>query len=136
MLKNALAILIVALFVFSACGSQDTPRPEAEDTHSTTAAKTEAAATEAVEAATTEAAQDEELVLTLEELSQYNGKDGNPAYIAVEGIIYDVSSSNLWRNGGHNGYEAGQDLTDAILNKSPHGKSTLDRVPEIGRLAE
>ena len=27
----------------------------------------------------------EELVLTLEELAKYNGKDGQPAYIAVDG---------------------------------------------------
>lgn len=76
---------------------------------------------------------EEQLIeLTLEELSNYNGKDGKPAYIAVQGFIYDVTNSSLWRNGQHNGFEAGQDLTDIIINQSPHGLSTLSRVPKIG----
>jgi len=28
-----------------------------------------------------------EKTFTIDELSTYNGKDGNPAYIAVEGIV-------------------------------------------------
>lgn len=76
---------------------------------------------------------DEQLIeLTLEELSYYNGKDGKPAYIAVQGFIYDVTNSSLWQNGQHNGFEAGQDLTDIIINQSPHGLDTLSRVPKIG----
>jgi predicted heme/steroid binding protein len=78
---------------------------------------------------------EEELVeLTIEELSYYNGKDGKPAYIAVQGYIYDVTNSSLWQNGAHNGFDAGQDLTDIIINQSPHGLSTLSRVPKIGIL--
>lgn len=77
---------------------------------------------------------DEPLELTLEELAYYDGTDGKPAYIAVQGKIYDVSDSSFWVNGGHNGYKAGQDLTDAIINESPHGLSNLSRVPMIGIL--
>lgn len=78
---------------------------------------------------------EEELIeLTIEELSYYNGKDGKPAYIAVQGYIYDVTNSSLWQDGEHNGFEAGQDLTDIIINQSPHGLSTLSRVPKIGIL--
>lgn len=75
---------------------------------------------------------DEMIELTLEELAYYDGTDGKPAYIAVEGKIYDVTDSSFWRNGGHNGYRAGQDLTDEIINDSPHGVSNLTRVPMIG----
>lgn len=82
---------------------------------------------------TTESVQ---LELTLEELAVYNGKDGNPAYIAVDGVIYDVSNSSRWKDGEHNGYSAGQDLTDEIKNKSPHGVSTLSRMPVVGRIKE
>lgn len=78
----------------------------------------------------------DELVLTMEELSQYDGKDGNPAYVAVDGVIYDVTELPKWKDGEHNGYSAGQDLTDAIKNKSPHGVSKLRGVPVVGKLAE
>lgn len=80
---------------------------------------------------------DENLELfTLEELSNYNGKDGNPAYIAVDGIVYDVTDSRPWKNGQHNGFEAGLDLTEAIKNQSPHGVSKLSKVKKIGKLVE
>ena len=82
-------------------------------------------------AATTDSAG---LELTLAELAQYNGKDGNPAYVAVDGIIYDVTDLPKWKNGEHNGYTAGQDLTDIIKNKSPHGLAKLEGVPVVGKL--
>jgi predicted heme/steroid binding protein len=77
-----------------------------------------------------------ELVLTLEELSKYDGKNGNSAYIAVDGVIYDVTDVSQWKNGAHNGFTAGQDLTDEIKNVSPHGVSKLTSVPVVGKLAE
>lgn len=77
-----------------------------------------------------------ELLLTLEELAAYNGKNGMPAYVAVNGVIYDMTNSALWRNGMHNGNEAGQDLTEIIMTKSPHGLSTLSRVPVVGKIKE
>lgn len=76
------------------------------------------------------------LLLTLEELAAYNGKNGNPAYVAVDGVIYDVTNLPAWKNGEHNGYQAGQDLTDIIKNKSPHGISKLSKVPIVGSVAK
>ncbi len=77
----------------------------------------------------------EELTLTVEELAKYNGKDGNPAYVAVDGVIYDVTNVPEWKDGEHNGYAAGNDLTEEIKNVSPHGVSKLDGVPVVGKLA-
>lgn len=77
-----------------------------------------------------------ELVLTSEELAEYNGKDGSPAYVAVDGVIYDVTDSDLWQEGEHNGFEAGKDLTDGLHEESPHGDSVLDRMPVVGRLED
>jgi predicted heme/steroid binding protein len=74
------------------------------------------------------------LALTLEQLKQFNGKDGNPAYIAVDGVLYDVTNDRHWSNGTHEGYSAGKDLTDAIKGKSPHGTSVLDGLPVVGKL--
>ena len=79
-------------------------------------------------------AADGTLELTLDQLKQYDGKNGNPAYIAVDGILYDVSNVSQWKNGGHEGYSAGNDLTDAIKNSSPHGTSKLKGVPVVGKL--
>lgn len=83
-----------------------------------------------------EPVKDQGLKLTLEELKQYDGKDGRPAYVAVDGIIYDVTDSSFWKNGSHNGYSAGNDLTDAIKTKSPHGVANLERVLVIGELVD
>ncbi|MFU8793495.1 MAG: cytochrome b5 domain-containing protein [Acholeplasmataceae bacterium] len=76
------------------------------------------------------------LELTLEELAAFDGRSGRKAYIAVNGNIYDVTNSPRWPNGSHNGYQAGQDLTEEILNVSPHGLRTLDGVPLIGILVD
>lgn len=73
---------------------------------------------------------------TIEELKTFNGKDGNPAYVAIDGIVYDFTNSGPWRNGDHNGYEAGNDLTEEIKSKSPHGIGKLNGIPAIGRLVE
>lgn len=74
------------------------------------------------------------LELTLEELEEYDGKDGQKAYVAVEGIIYDVTDIPEWQNGMHNGQVAGKDVTDAIKNQSPHGLSVLSKAEVVGKL--
>lgn len=73
---------------------------------------------------------------TLEELSQFDGLEGRDAYIAVRGFVYDVSNSARWRGGSHNGFRAGQDLTEEIVGTSPHGIRVLDNIPRIGRLID
>lgn len=83
-----------------------------------------------------ETAPEEDLVLTTEELSKYNGKDGNPAYIAVDGVVYDVSDSELWSEGQHNGFEAGRDLTTELMEESPHGESVIERLTPVGTLED
>ena len=72
---------------------------------------------------------------TIEELKEYNGKEGKPAYIACNGKVYEVTESFLWINGGHQGqHEAGKDLTEEIAI-APHGEEALERVKRIGLLA-
>ena len=81
-------------------------------------------------------AQDTSVEMTLEELSEYDGQDGSPAYIAVDGVIYDVSDVSFWSGGLHNGFSAGNDLTEQIKTISPHGVSKLKGLPVVGTLAE
>lgn len=85
---------------------------------------------------TTDTATDTVEVLTLDQLSQYDGQNGNPAYISVDGTIYDVTNVPQWKDGEHNGFSAGKDLTEEIKNISPHGVSKLKGLPVVGKLAE
>lgn len=72
--------------------------------------------------------------MTLAELKKFNGQNGNPAYVAVKGVIYDVSNVKEWQNGIHkNGIKAGADLTK-MIGDSPHGESVLKNLPVIGKL--
>jgi predicted heme/steroid binding protein/uncharacterized membrane protein len=73
---------------------------------------------------------------TSEELLSFNGKEGKPVYVAIEGRVYDVSKSPLWAKGSHmQRHPAGQDLTGAI-SAAPHGKDVLDRYPQAGVLKQ
>ena len=70
---------------------------------------------------------------TLEELAQYDGSNGKPAYVAIEGIVYDLSKVSAWKGGKHfDGNTAGKDLTAQF--KSCHGMSTLKNLPKVGVL--
>ena len=127
-----ISILALALFaVGCAAGGADsaaaTPAVAAETTAASDAAATDSAAVKG-------SAADGTLELTLDQLKQFDGKNGNPAYVAVDGILYDVSNVGPWKNGDHNGYSAGNDLTDIIKNKSPHGVKNFEGLPIVGKL--
>lgn len=73
-------------------------------------------------------------VFTVDELKKYNGQNGNPAYVAVNGTVYDVTHAKGWKNGKHrSGIVAGMDLTKALAD-SPHGDSVLKDLPIVGTL--
>ena len=73
---------------------------------------------------------------TREQLAQFDGKEGRPAYLAYRGQVYDLTNSFLWMKGRHQAlHEAGRDLTEA-LEEAPHGTDLLERVPVIGTLSE
>ena len=71
---------------------------------------------------------------TLDELKQYDGKNGKPAYIAYKGKIYDVTDSFLWVDGDHQAeHVAGADLTEE-MSSAPHLEDVLERVKPVGVL--
>ena len=70
---------------------------------------------------------------TIQELSKFNGKNGNPAYVGYKGKVYDVTESYQWGDGDHLGHEAGKDLTDQ-MEIAPHADDVLERMKVVGEL--
>ena len=68
---------------------------------------------------------------TVKELAKYNGEKGNKAYVAVDGLVYDVTEK--WKNGMHKGNKAGQAISEKI-KKAPHGKKVLENLAVVGKL--
>ena len=70
----------------------------------------------------------------LESLSEFDGKDGRPCYIAYGEKVIDVSESRLWKSGSHmKRHQAGRELTSDIA-AAPHGLEVLDKYPQVGVL--
>ena len=69
-----------------------------------------------------------------EELKEYDGQGGHPAYIAYKGKIYDVTESSFWIGGDHLGaHQAGRDLTEE-MGLAPHHEETLEKMKIVGVL--
>lgn len=72
--------------------------------------------------------------ITPEQLSHFDGKEGRPAYISYEGMVYNVTNNRLWKNGSHMvKHAAGNDLTEA-LKTAPHGEDKVQAMPQVGML--
>ncbi len=69
---------------------------------------------------------------SIESLAEFNGKESDYSYIAVDGIVYDVTNDKNWKNGEHHGFLAGTDLT-AEFN-AQHKMATLRKLPKVGVL--
>lgn len=124
-------ILLVATGLIAGCGSPDTVTPVEE-------APAEPAGEEAAEPEEPDEPADEpgERVFTSEELAAYDGQDGRPAYIAVDGVVYDVTEVRQWSSGTHFGFEAGADVTEALSGSAPHGANQLNQAEIVGSVAE
>lgn len=72
----------------------------------------------------------EDRIFSLKELSTYNGKQGKPSYVAVDGVVYDVT--DVFDNGDHYAHLAGHDLTDEFYLQ--HAKSEIEKYPVVGKL--
>lgn len=72
---------------------------------------------------------------TKEELKKFNGQDGNPTYVAIDGTVYDVTDIPAWQGGKHHGNLAGLDQSEAI-RQSPHGLGVLEKLPKVGKLVD
>ncbi len=71
---------------------------------------------------------------SIEELKKFNGKDGQPVYIAHQGKVYNVTESKLWKGGLHmQRHHGGGDMTTEI-KAAPHGEEKLEGFPQVGIL--
>ncbi len=79
-----------------------------------------------------------EKTFTLADLAQFDGTDGRPAYIAVDGVVYDVSGSARWPEGRHTSCNlaamAGKDLSTEIDQAPPSMRKLLERLAVVGAL--
>ncbi|MBI3963626.1 MAG: hypothetical protein HY341_01375 [Candidatus Kerfeldbacteria bacterium] len=73
-------------------------------------------------------------IITLEELALRDGKGGHPTWFAYKGSVYDVSTSEKFKEGTHYGNQAGQDLT-AALAEAPHAEEVFSPFPVVALLA-
>ena len=76
-----------------------------------------------------------EKTFTTTELAEFDGRNGHPAYVAVKGVVYDVSNVPQWKEGKHHGNLAGRDLT-SVMPRSIHLESVLEGIPVVGKLVD
>ena len=73
-------------------------------------------------------------VFTIDELSKYNGKNGAKSYIAVGGIVYDVTGVPKWNDGNHYGVTAGRVLDKEFAQYHGNKLSIMEHAPAVGVL--
>lgn len=73
---------------------------------------------------------------TLEEVAKYNGKDGMPAYVIVNGSVYDTGDVDVWTGGVHFGILAGSDLTEVYNSCHSGKKEILGKLRLVGTLKQ
>lgn len=80
--------------------------------------------------------QSEQRVFTLKELAGFDGSGGRPAYIVVNGIVYDVSYEATWGGGTHFNLYAGKDLTAQFNGCHEGNLEVLRNLPQVGIVQE
>lgn len=73
--------------------------------------------------------------ITQEQLAAATGRNGNPAYVAVNGTVYDVTDNKAWSAATHFGLPAGRDLTREFASCHAAQQWILTTLKPVGRLA-
>ncbi len=74
-------------------------------------------------------------VVSREQLAAATGRNGNPAYVAVGGTVYDVTDNKGWSNATHFGLPAGRDLTAEFASCHAGQQWILSTLKPVGRLS-
>lgn len=125
-------VLLSVLGLLTACSSTanaETTNPPTPTTEETTV-KTDAKTGLPIDPS------DNLIQFTLDDLAKYDGKNGQDAYVAIDGKVYDVTGDRKWKDGNHyEGMVAGQDLS-AFIASAPHGVDILKGYTVIGKLVQ
>lgn len=78
----------------------------------------------------------EDKVFTKKQLSEYDGQNRNRRYIAVDGIVYDVTDKETWSGGRHYGVAAGKDLTTYFNTCHKNQRDILNKLEIVGKLED
>ncbi|WP_125766653.1 cytochrome b5 domain-containing protein [Lapidilactobacillus wuchangensis] len=73
-----------------------------------------------------------ERTFTKAELAEYDGIKHPEKYVAIDGVVYDLTNIPAWSGENHHGNVAGQDLSNIIV-KAPHKKSVLAKLTAVGK---
>ena len=130
MKKYILIAVLAFTMILTAC-SGDNSQSIATNTETNTTQSTQSSQP----AQSTENSENGEKLFTQAELKKYDGKNGNAAYVAFDGKVYDVTNAEGWKGGQHQGYIAGVDITEYI-KASDHGTKVLERLPVVGTYTE
>lgn len=121
--KMMLASVLATMLLFASCSSGNTTN--------------EVSSTINNEVSSEQQQEEQELIeYTVDTLAGHNGKDGARAYVAVNGLVYDITDSPAWQDGGHQGQVAGVDITAMMESDSPHGVGKVDEWPIVGKYVQ
>ena len=73
---------------------------------------------------------------TMNELKDFDGKNGGPTYLVFRGKVYDITNSQLWIKGTHMNSHDSREKLEETIKKAPHGEEVLGRFPVVGELSE
>lgn len=137
----AVAVVIVCVaigtivFIISKNTNSSTSSNSSSQSQSTSSSAQSPASSQAGSQSSTAVSTSEASIFNARTLAQFNGKNGNKCYVAVDGNVYDMTGNRYWQSGEHqpSGGQAtcGLDLS-SVINQSPHGKDVLNEVPKIG----
>lgn len=129
---GASVVIATALFVNAGVGNPSASGKALPEKSNESVADSNSLGTGMVESAKASSASTEP-TFTLKQLKSFNGQNGQPAYVAYKGVVYDLTAVSNWSSGKHHGISAGTDVTE-VFSSSPHAVSILKMGFVVGTL--